>query len=59
MDLSLIGIYTGIAGVIFVIGYFTGINRAKTNFIKLMMKYNVTIVKTKNKPKDLEYGNKS
>lgn len=58
MDWNLIGICGSIGLIIFLIGYFTGVNRAKTNFLKLMMKYNVTIIKKKDKPSDLEYGKK-
>jgi len=57
MDLILIGTSVGIALVIFLIGYFTGVNRAKSNFIKLSLKHKISLLK-KNKPEDLEYGNK-
>ena len=55
MDWTLIGIGTGVLLVVFLVGYFAGISRAKTKLINMLLKHK-TILAKKDKSQDLEYG---
>jgi len=55
VDWTLIGIGTGVLLVVFLVGYFAGISRAKTKLINMLLKHK-TILAKKDKSQDLEYG---
>ncbi len=62
MDWTLVGCIGGIGLLIYLVGYFTGKNKAMKECVKMILTYEIKfgreIANKSKKPSDLEYGKK-